>query len=293
MNKPFLRKCPYSISMRSLSASPCILRGLELATPADITEVKKHLASKKKSVQYDANQIFFTLNPDKTESKTLEHNYPQHTNILEKYGFISPQVMAIELSVEIFMTRYERDDAELKTLGSKKRIAKLKQVRDGLIAEKTFDLILQNMALPHNYPEPLRDWRTTKTAPFVQARDFDIPNFGTVEVKSVTEYCDKRTGEFIGYRVNVNKAQFKNNKPDYVVALWHIGGEYVMLCGAMSYEEVGKYIGRRGYDIPTDDPFLSAPLEDFMNSISGRQFYEALSVVQQEIDKLAPIKIVK
>ncbi|MDR0459985.1 MAG: hypothetical protein LBH62_00880 [Nitrososphaerota archaeon] len=233
------------------------------------------------------------MNPDKSESETLEHNYPQYTDTLEEYGFVSPAVLGIELYVKLFMTRYEKASPELKLLGSKKRITKLKQVRDGLITEKVFHLILQNMALPCNYPEPIRDWRTTDTAPFIQASDFNIPNFGKIEVKSCTEYCDKRTREFVDYRVNVNKAQFKNNKPDYVVALWYLGGEFIMLCGAMPYEEVSKYIGRHGYDIPTGDPFLSIPLEDFMNSISGRQFYEALSKVQQEIVKLEPIKIVK
>jgi hypothetical protein len=287
-NRP-LRKCLHYINMRSISARRK-LRGLELATKDENAEIKTHLASKKKLVQYKEDQIFFNLNADKFESETLAHNYPQYKDLQEVYGFTSPAALEIDLYVKLFMTRYEKSNPELKVLSSKKRADKLKHVREGLISEKTFDLILQNMALPHNYPEPLRDWRTPDTAPFSQATDFVIPGFGKVEVKSVTDFWYK--GKFEDYRVNVNLGQFEKNAPDYVVALWQISSEYVMLCGAMSYESVSKYMDGK-YHVHTDDPFLSIPLEHFMNSIPGGQFYEALCEVQQEIVKLAPIKIVK
>jgi hypothetical protein len=278
-----------------ISEAPDEHIGIEHTTEYELDAIKKHLTSKKKNIQYDKNQVFYNLKyksdsekPEdalkpKYDNEKLERDYgTQYEDVINEYGFLSPAVMVIEDYVKFFMVRYNGTES-------------LEEIRQGLKAEKAFDLILQNIPLPFNYPEPIRDWRRGHGAPFSQPCDFYIPCIGKVEVKSVTEYCNKRTGKFIDYRVNINIEQFKKNDADYVVVLWHIGGEFIMLCGAMPHDKIRGYINSE-YHIDTNDPFWSIPLEHFMNSISGRRFCdEGLNVVKQKIAKLnnslEPIKL--
>jgi hypothetical protein len=267
------------LKFKTISEKPSGRIGIESATEEEIFEIKKHLALKG-FVQYDENLIAYNLNPYKYENKIFERNHrAQYEDVFQEYGFLSPAVILIEDYVKFYITRYEQLDPKL-TVGSEKRANKLKNIRRGLIAEKVFDAILQNIALPFNYPEPIRDWRTRDTAPFTQPCDCYVPCIGKIEVKSVTDY-DKG-------RVNIPKPEFEKAKPDYIAALWHIGGKFVMLCGAMPYERVSNYIDS-DYDQPGDPDFLSIPLDDFMNSISAGRFYDALIEAKGRIDRLKPI----
>jgi tRNA(Ser,Leu) C12 N-acetylase TAN1 len=267
---------------KTTSKNPRGRIGIEPATENDFSEIKKYLTLKG-FVQYAENAIVYNLNSPKNENKILERNHRvQHGDIIQEYGFLSPTIIIIEDYVKFYINRYEQTDPTL-SVGSEKREKKLKNIRAGLIAEKVFDAILKNIGLQFNYPEPIRDWRTTDTAPFSQPCDCYIPCLGKVEVKSVTNF-DKG-------RVNIPKPELQNAMPDYVVALWRICGEYVMLCGAMPYERVTNYIDSE-YDRPGVNgasDYLSIPLEDFMNSISAGRFYNALIEAKRRTDGLEPI----
>jgi hypothetical protein len=165
---------------RTLSSKPDNLLGVELATPEELTEIKPLL--QKLDIPFDENQIFYNLNPNPEESKVLEDKYPEFEGEIKAYGFLSPAVMVIEAYVNFFVMRYEREQPKLQIPSEWEK--KLRQERDGLKAEKAFDLILQNMALPFNYPEPIRDWREGHGAPFTQASDFYVPALGKLEVKT-------------------------------------------------------------------------------------------------------------
>lgn len=257
------------------------LKGLERTTDEELEEIKATLQRLK--VPYDDNQIFYNLNPNPEESKILENKYAEMKSEVQEYGFLSPAVLVIEDYVNFFMTRYEESDPALKADG-KKRQDKIKNIRTGIKAEKTFDLILQNMALPFNYPEPIRDWRLNQGAPFAQTSDFYVPCLGKLEVKSVTTWCDKSTGKFMDYRVNVPKPEWANAQPDYLVVLWHIGGRFVMLCGAMAAQEVQSYFGGKFDVAGGNPPFLSIPLEKL--TISADRLYEGLLIARDKIDRL-------
>jgi hypothetical protein len=262
------------------------LKGLEQTTDEELEEIKALMTSKV-NISYDDNQIFYNLNPNSMESKNLEGKYPEFSDEVQEYGFLSPAVMVIEDYVNFFMTRYEESDPALRVEG-KKRQDKIKNIRTGIKAEKTFDLILQNMALPFNYPEPIRDWRLGHGAPFAQTSDFYVPSLGKLEVKSVTTWCDKSTGKFIGYRINVPKPEWANAQPNYLVVLWHIGGRFVMLCGAMPAAKVASYEGTP-FDRPGYPSFLSIPLEQL--TISAKSLYKALLAAKSKVDTLDKIKI--
>jgi len=263
--------------MRIISPKPNGLKGIELATDDELKEIKPYLA--KLNIPYDGNQIFYNLNPKPEESKVLEDKFPEFKAEVQEYGFLSPAVMIIEAYVNFFMTRYEREDPKLRDDAEWQK--KLKQQRDGLKAEKAFDLILQGMALPFNYLEPITDWRKGHGAPFPQTSDFYVPALGKLEVKSVTRWSGEN-------RVNVNKAEWFDAAPNYLVALTHIGGKFVMLCGAMRFSEVNSYAGGP-FDIATSKPFLSIPLEDL--TITAMRLYQVLFDVEIRLDKLDKVQI--
>jgi hypothetical protein len=89
-------------------------------------------------------------------------------------------------------------------------------------------------------------------------------------------------------RVNVNKAAWIGAHPDYLVALTHIGGKYVMLCGAMPFSKVNSYVGGQ-YDVTTTKPFLSIPLEHL--PIKAKTLYTALLEAKGRVDALNKIAI--
>ena len=130
------------------------------------------------------------------------------------------------------------------------------------------------MALEFNYPDPVRDWRAGHGAPFAQRRDFYVPNLGKLEVKSVTRWNGSN-------RVNIpySAANWELEKPNYIVVLSHIGGKWVLLCGAMNISQVEQYVDTK-YHVKHSDspyftgPFLSIPLADFV--ISAKNLYDLL-----------------
>ncbi len=279
---------PMGKRFRSISRISGNFKGLECTTDEELEEIKATLQRLK--VPYHDDQFFYNLNSNPVESKVLEGKYPEFKGEVQEYGFLSPAVMIIEAYVNFFMARYEKMFPRLK-VDENAWQTKLKYVRDGLKAEKTFDLMLQNMALPVNYPEPIRDWREGSIAPFAQTSDFYVPCLGKLEVKSVTSFHDKHFGNFIDYRVNVPKQALAKSEPDYLVVLWHIGGRFVMLCGAMNAADVLSYEGTQ-YDISCSKPFLSIPLEHFNTAISASALYKALLEARNRINALEKIQII-
>ena len=255
---------------RTISANPQGLKGVEQATSIELSEIKPFVREKLR-VEFNGDDIFLNLNPNPEECESLIKWYPK---IMQVYGFVSPSVLIIEDYVEFYMLRYEEGHRE-------------SDVREGLKVEKAFDLMLQNAGLYVNYPEPVRDWRIGKGAPHPQPCDFYIPLLGKLEAKSVTDYNGSN-------RVNVPLDAWLEEKADYLLALSHVGGYYVMLCGAMPLKMVNSYVDGE-YHIKHSNspkftgPFLSIPLVDF--PIQPRRLYEALLATKQRIDKLPKVKL--
>lgn len=258
--------------LRSYSLMAKGLEGVESPTSEELSEIKP-LVSDKLKITFQNQDIYYNLNPKPAESARILKRNPESTDlkqISQKYGFISPAVMIIENYVNFYMARYDEDHDEY-------------GVREGLKAEKAFDLILQNMGLYVNYPEPVRDWRKGNGAPVPQQCDFYIPLLGKFEIKSVRPQYKGSN------RVNVPRERWLEEKPDYLVALSHVGGRHVMLCGAMPAWKVSEYINSE-YDIKYGDPpFLSIPLKHF--PISARELYLALMDVKHKIDGLQKMQL--
>lgn len=258
---------------RSISANPEGLRGVELATDDELREIEP-LIRGNLHVEFDKNYIYLNLNPNPSEGERLLEGHPEFQSIHDEYGFISPTVLVIEDYVKFYMLRYKKGHSE-------------RDVREGLKVEKAFDIILQNAGLYVNYPEPIRDWREGQGAPYPQPCDFYIPLFGKLEIKSVTDFRGSN-------RVNVPSGEWCDENADYLVALSHIGGCYVMLCGAMPSDKVNSYVNgnyhiKHSKSPEFTGPFLSIPLDDF--PIKGRTLYETLLTTRKQIDELPQVKI--
>jgi hypothetical protein len=246
--------------------------GLELTTEVDEKCIKP-LLSKKLRMELRADDAFFDLNPFPQEGLELKKQGKledaRYKRIFEQYGFISPTVMLIEDYVDFFMIRYEEDHSE-------------DNVREGLKAEKAFDLILQDLRFYVHYPEPVVDWRLQ------QKSDFYLPQLGKIEVKSVTDFYGNN-------RVNVPCKRWFENPSNYVVALSHIGDEWIRLCGAMPAETVNSYIDKYPYHIKHSEspkfkgPFLSIPLEDF--KITGKSLFKLLIEIKSNMDGLPTLML--
>ena len=250
---------------RTFSEHSQEFKGVEQPTSLELREVKSRVHEKLR-MEYNGDDIFLNLNPYPDECESLVKWYPK---IMQEYGFISPAVLIIEDYVEFYMLRYEKGHSEVK-------------VREGLKVEKAFDLMLQNSRLYVNYPEPVRDWRKGQGAPYPQPCDFYIPLFGKLEIKSVTNFRGSN-------HVNVPSGEWCDENADYLIALSHIGGCYVMLCGAMPADKVNSYVNgiyhiKHSKSPEFTGPFLSIPLEDF--PISPRKLLKALELTKQRIDEL-------
>lgn len=240
--------------------------GLELTTSVDEKYIKP-LLSKKLRMEFRADDAFFDLNPFPEEGLKLQQQGKledaRYKRIFDEYGFISPTVMLVEDYVNFFMVRYEEDHSEY-------------NVREGLKVEKAFDLILQDLRFYAHYPEPVVDWRLQ------QKSDFYLPQLGKIEVKSVTDYNGSN-------RVNVPYKRWTENPSNYIVALAHIGDEWIRLCGAMPAEKVQTYIDtiyhiKKSESKKFTGPFLSIPLEDF--KVTAKTLLTALMEIKSKIDGL-------
>ena len=243
------------------------LEGIEQITDEESTYIKAI------GIELDGEQIFINLNPNPEEGAAILKRNPDSLTlkkILAKYGFVSPAVIVIEDYVEFFMTRRSEEYSELR-------------IQEGLWAEKAFDLLLQSMGMYVNYPEPIRDWR------LLQPLDFYVPLLGKLDAKSVTAW--EQWDGSVKFRVNVRKPQLAHSAFDYVVALQHLGGPYLMLIGAMTFSQVKSYEGTE-YDIPHGRPaFWSIPVDDFANAIKPKKLLDALLRVKYQIDSMPKIEL--
>jgi len=84
-----------------------------------------------------------------------------------------------KLHADFYLDRYASGRSKHWSTGEKRN------VHVGLLGEKVFDVICQQLAVPKDHNDPVIDWRGEK--PY----DFYIPDFGTVEVKTFEPHCRK------------------------------------------------------------------------------------------------------
>jgi hypothetical protein len=83
------------------------------------------------------------------------------------------------LHADFYLKRYKQHPAEHWTEREKRT------TRTGLLGQKIFDVICQQLAVSKDHNDPVIDWRREKHY------DFKIPDLGTIEVKSFDHYCRK------------------------------------------------------------------------------------------------------
>jgi hypothetical protein len=247
---------------RILTNNPNPVIGSERIRSEELAEIKLKLQTL--GLTCDENGYYLDINPKPDESKALEAKFAsEYREIINKFGFLSPAAMVIGDYVRFYMMRYKSDDP-----------VKRKQCEDGLIAEKSFDLFMQDMGLYVNYPEPIRDWRPD------HPWDFSIPLLGKIETKSTTHFSDN-------YRINVPRKRFLEEKPDYLVGLQHIGGRYIILIGAMRSETVKSYDAAYNgeyYIESGNPPFWSIPVKHL--NIPSWKLMQSLDDIKRTIDKM-------
>jgi hypothetical protein len=138
----------------------------------------------------------------------------------------------------------------------------------GLLGEKAFHLLLQELNVPCDYNEPVVDWRGFKVV------DFRIPFLGLVEIK---------TANFNASDVSINCREFKKANPTIVVACQVSELSSVLFYGYMTKEEIESYkpigYGYRRY--------WSIPLIDFVNKHPCQEdLIACLNSVREKIRKL-------
>jgi hypothetical protein len=191
---------------------------------------------------------------------------------------IEPETMKIaEAYAEFYINRYEDYAKEIKkkdpqkfqylvrkgrynpdgTLPEKRKVD---QRRMG-ITQKAFEIALQQLQVPYIPNDPTIDWRPKKDRPKDPTEsstkfsfDFYIPFLGKIDIKSATWDSPK---------VNINCREFKDEKPDLVVAYYILEGwEYLKLPGFLTRTQIVE-----SYEpIPMEPEyrtFRSIPIEDF------------------------------
>lgn len=135
----------------------------------------------------------------------------------------------------------------------------VRNIRIGLLGQKIFDIILQQLAVPKDHNDPVIDWRREK--PY----DFNIPGLGTVEVKTFDHYCTK---------VLVKVKEWHGN--DYLVVFQLVGKTFstVHMKGWLTREQVESLrVSRKGEHFT---PYADAYITEFDKLKPANQFISML-----------------
>lgn len=84
-----------------------------------------------------------------------------------------------KMHAEFFLSRYAKGRSKHWSKNERRNIYV------GLLGQKVFDVICQQLAVAKDHNDPVVDWRRKKSY------DFKIPDLGTVEVKTFDHYCKK------------------------------------------------------------------------------------------------------
>jgi len=129
----------------------------------------------------------------------------------------------------------------------------------GLMGQKIFDIMLQQLAVPKDHNDPVLDWRLEKDY------DFKIPELGTVEVKCFDYWCKK---------VLIKLDEWHGN--DYCV-IFQFGDEHpseVYMMGWLIKEQVESLpISRKGEHYT---PIASAYITNFDRLNPSNKFIKML-----------------
>lgn len=129
----------------------------------------------------------------------------------------------------------------------------------GLIGQKIFDLMLQQLAVPKDHNDPVLDWRLEKDY------DFNIANFGTIEAKCFDHNRRK---------VLVKLSEWHGNDYLVVFKLQDKEPKTVNMMGYLTRKEVEKLpISRKG-EVYT--PYADAYICDFDELNPSNKFIKML-----------------
>jgi len=137
----------------------------------------------------------------------------------------------------------------------------------GLMGQKIFDIMLQQLAVPKDHNDPVIDWRLEKDY------DFKIPELGTVEVKCFDHWCRK---------VLIKLEEWHGN--DFCV-IFKFGDEHpseVHMMGWLTKEQVENLrISKKGeHYTPIADAYITDfdrlnPSNKFIKMLEGRSLCES------------------
>ena len=158
------------------------------------------------------------------------------------------------LHADFYLERYTQDPTK------HWRVEETKKVRTGLLGQKIFDVICQQLAVPKDHNDPVIDWRRKKTY------DFSIPDFGTVEVKTFEHHCKK---------VLIKVSEWHGN--DYLVVFRLMDTLLSKVCmeGWLTKQQVENLpVSKKGEHVT---PYADAYITDFDKLNPASQFIIMLS----------------
>ena len=131
------------------------------------------------------------------------------------------------LTAELLQNRYrEHPRSNFHEQGLKD----LEDKRVGMLGQTAFLSILNELRIPHNYDVPVFFWRQHRLP-----ADFIIPNFGSVEIKTV-----KKNDRYLVVKRELWEKQMRTNHvPDYVVVLQCCDDDF-LICGWLHGKEIGE-----------------------------------------------------
>jgi hypothetical protein len=210
--------------------------------------------------------------------KQWQKNLYQLTKPYEK-GIYEVEEELIEIAIahaKFFLKRYPKRPEYEHWTQKQKRNAYV-----GLLGQKIFDAILQQLSIPSVRNDPALEW--LKPRPY----DFQILELGTIEVKTFDHYCRKapfKVSEWHGNDYAV-VLQFKNRKPTIVhIVGWLTGTEVENL----DVSEKGEYYTPYEKAYITDIEDLN-PIEDFFKKL----FECSLETIETQNEKGALTKYMK
>lgn len=176
------------------------------------------------------------------------------------YNVESELIKWARLHAEFYIQRYEEEPEKHWKKGEKRNTFL------GLMGQKIFDVVLQQLGVPKDHNDPVIDWRLEKDY------DFKVPDFGTIEVKCFDYWHEK---------VLIKVSEWHHN--DYAVIFKFVdqGPTEVQMRGWLTREQVESLpISRKGQTKYT--PLADAYITDFDKLNPSNKFIKMLGEISVE-----------